>query len=552
MRPRRAVDWQVIWLRALIVLFGLLIILTGIEPVTVRPLLGAAGLLLALLGAGVLGALPAWPRTALPMSAYAGTVLELAAVTLLVGITGGPASIFYLFYVPVLILGTAGRGLMAGVMWGWLAAVGYAAASIQMSFSAESFPRAALLLLAGALIGTIEQRRAEADAEAVRGAADLTRRAQVLEQARAAVLEMGPLDLEGRARRLLEWSARLAGADRGLVAVLDLERRPMVAASLRRGAAEGEPYHHRSGDHRSGDGRPRGEALPSTGVLETVLQTGLTQSAVQARDDAGWVSVFGPDATGSAVLVPLRVEGEAVGALYLARDQVRLFSHEQLDAVGALADLASVMLRDAQRQVQAREFQLSTIIALGAALEAKDPYTRGHSQRVASNAVALAEALGLPPDEVERIRWASLLHDVGKIAIPEAILRKSGPLSESERAVVAMHPERGANILRAMPPFRPLVDDILHHQEAYDGTGYPAGLAGEAIPLGARIIHVGDTFDALISDRPYRRALSVADALAKLQDMAGTLLDPALVEVFTRLVKERPPFEVQLRLWRER
>jgi putative nucleotidyltransferase with HDIG domain len=171
---------------------------------------------------------------------------------------------------------------------------------------------------------------------------------------------------------------------------------------------------------------------------------------------------------------------------------------------------------------------------------------------VASNAVAIATELGLSSEEVERIRWASLLHDIGKIATPEAILRKPGPLTSEERSVVSRHPERGAGILREMAPFRPLADYVHYHQEAYDGTGYPEGLAGEAIPLGARIVRVADTFDAMISYRPYRRRRTVDEAMSELPGMAGAALDPTLVEVFLRVLKEKPPFDVQLQMWRER
>lgn len=238
--------------------------------------------------------------------------------------------------------------------------------------------------------------------------------------------------------------------------------------------------------------------------------------------------------------------------VYLARQDVRLYGDDELNAVTTLVDAGAVLLHDARMQAAARDFQLSSINALAAALEAKDPYTRGHSQRVASNATAIATELGLSAAEIERIRWASLLHDIGKIATPEHILHKRGPLSDDERAVMSMHPERGANILKQMAPFRPFVEYVRSHQEAYDGSGYPEGLAGDAIPMGARIIRVADTFDAIISDRPYQRGRSVEEAIEALRQLAGTELDPMLVDVFIRILKQKPPFEVQLRMWRER
>ncbi len=535
-RSQGASAWWALYVRGLAVLFGVSVLVLGTQTNPVVP--ATALLLLALLvPAGLLSAMEAGRSGGRPAASYTGTFLELLIVSFLVHETGGLSSFFYFFYVPVLIWGTAGRGLVAGVVGGWGAAFGYAAAVTMGAIpSTAMLPRAALLMLIGLLVGLMEQRRTEAMASSLRGAEELNRRAHIAAEIHATLIEMAEQNLSERARRLLHRSLRLAGAHLGLVSVLDVEGQPVVEARVDVDGAE----------------PPRGEVLPNTAVLEAVLQSGLLQSAVDASTDARWVSVFGKDATGSAVLLPLRTEGRPFGALYLARREVHLFGDEHLDAVRSLAEMASASLRDAQVHTQAREFQLSMVNTLTAALEAKDPYTRGHSQRVASNAVAIATEIGLSAEEVERIRWASLLHDIGKIGTPEAILRKRGPLTDEERAVMNVHPERGASILQEMAPFRPLVDYVRYHQEAYDGSGYPQGLAGDAIPLGARIIHIADTFDALISDRPYRRGRTVAEAMTELRAMAGSALDPPLVEVFLRILQVKPPFEVQLRLWRER
>ncbi|MDQ7857569.1 MAG: diguanylate cyclase [Armatimonadota bacterium] len=193
----------------------------------------------------------------------------------------------------------------------------------------------------------------------------------------------------------------------------------------------------------------------------------------------------------------------------------------------------------------------SSIKILTAALGARDAGTVAHCQRVASTAVAVAMEMGLAPDEVERIKLASLVHDIGKLMIPEAILQKPGTLTPAEWEVVRQHPERGAAMLQDAEPYRHLVDLILYHQESYDGTGYPDGLAGRDIPLGARIIRVADTFDAMTSDRPYRPRKTLEQAKAELREMAGRALDPNVVEALLRLLKTMAPLDVALTMRRE-
>jgi putative nucleotidyltransferase with HDIG domain len=534
--PTRPFEWWPLYVRGLAVTFGLFMLVLGPpEQMPVSPTILV--LLALLLGTGLLSVL-AQPRSERPhLASVVGTAIELAIISFIIYETGGLDSFFYFLYMPVLIWGTAGHGLVTGVMGGWGAAIGYAlAVSLRAGPSTVALPRAALLLLTGFLVGLIEQRRREAEDSAFLGARALTRQAQIAAEIRAGLLEMTPLDLPHRARALLDRCLRLAAADFGLVAVLDAAGRPVVEASR----------------HVPGGGPSPGEILPTIGALDDVLRSGLAQPVVEAHQDARWVSVFSTAAAGSAVLLPCRAEGMTLGVILLARRTVRLFGDEELHAAVALAEMGAVLLQDARMQVQAHDFQLGTVNALTAALEAKDPYTRGHSQRVASNAVAIAVELGLTAQEVDRIRWASLLHDIGKIATPEHILRKRGPLSDDERAVMNRHPDRGASILAEMEPLWPLADLVKYHQEAYDGSGYPEGLAGGAIPLGARIIRVADAFDAMISDRPYRRGRPIAEAVHQLRSVAGSLLDPMLVEIFVRVLADKPPFEVQLRMWRER
>jgi hypothetical protein len=184
--------------------------------------------------------------------------------------------------------------------------------------------------------------------------------------------------------------------------------------------------------------------------------------------------------------------------------------------------------------------------ALSGAVEAKDLYTEGHLQRVSRAAVEVGRRLGLAEHELEHLRIASALHDIGKIGIPESLLNKPAPLDQVEREAMTRHPEIGSRILECVEGLEPAAALVLHHQERWDGRtdgtfpGYPAGLAGERIPLGARIIAVVDAFDAMTTDRPYRRAMSNEAAKAELCAESGRQFDPAVVTAFLAVLDERP------------
>jgi hypothetical protein len=184
--------------------------------------------------------------------------------------------------------------------------------------------------------------------------------------------------------------------------------------------------------------------------------------------------------------------------------------------------------------------------ALTQAVEAKDAYTEGHLRRVSEYAVSVGEKLGLRGQDLETLHHASLLHDVGKLGIPEEVLRKEGPLDPQEIALMRRHPEIGARMLEKLDLLNDAAPLVLHHQERFDGMrsghhpGYPGGLAGDAIPLGARIIAVVDAFDAMTTDRPYRAALPVEEAMAVLRQERGKQFDPKVVDAFLDCLAERP------------
>jgi putative nucleotidyltransferase with HDIG domain len=200
-------------------------------------------------------------------------------------------------------------------------------------------------------------------------------------------------------------------------------------------------------------------------------------------------------------------------------------------------------LEDAEQHgEQLNGLYLSTIETLATAIDAKDDVTHGHIRRVQGAAVALAKELGISdPLLMKAIEAAALLHDTGKIAVPEHILNKPGKLTEAEYAKMKLHAPIGAEILSAIDFPYPVVPIVRHHHENWDGTGYPDGIKGEAIPIGARILSVVDCYDALTSDRPYRRAMTDAEALEILRERRGTMYDPAIVDAFMRTYKTVMP-----------
>ncbi len=175
---------------------------------------------------------------------------------------------------------------------------------------------------------------------------------------------------------------------------------------------------------------------------------------------------------------------------------------------------------------------LSTIVA-------KDKYTFGHCERVSSYAVMISEAMGLELDEIQTILYAGLLHDIGKIELPKSVLNKIGRLTSDEFELIRQHPVNSANILEPLSGINNLIDYVIHHHERYDGKGYPDGIAGEEISLGARILCVADSFDAMVSDRPYRKSMSIEDAFQELEKCSGSQFDPKIASLFIKIMRNK-------------
>jgi diguanylate cyclase (GGDEF)-like protein/putative nucleotidyltransferase with HDIG domain len=297
-----------------------------------------------------------------------------------------------------------------------------------------------------------------------------------------------------------------------------------------------------SGDEAgSAPWRARGEQEPIARVFATGQPELIGPPANRARSEGNPEAAAPPAPEGCSALAPLIVGGRISGVLHLSRDGRRPFSEQEFTIVRILAEQAAVAIRNGELRARNRDLYLAGVRALTSAVDAKDPYTRGHSERVSRLAGRLAAALGLDENTVETVALAGLLHDIGKIGVPDAILQKPGKLDEAEQAVMMRHAELGAEMLahagtEALLPLAPLVR---HHHEWFDGAGYPDGLARSDIPLGAAIIAVVDAYDTMVTDRPYRRRSSPASAIAELRRCAGSQFDPQVVETFVREVLER-------------
>jgi len=237
--------------------------------------------------------------------------------------------------------------------------------------------------------------------------------------------------------------------------------------------------------------------------------------------------------TRSVMCVPLVVHSSSIGVLeVLNKRDGSGFTEQDLECLEAVAATAAIAIENTRLQQKVEQGYKATMRSLAAAIDAKDPYTRGHSQRVVDYSVLAAVALGLSHNEVDVIEQAAILHDVGKIGIDDRILSKPDRLTTEERLIVQEHPIIGAAIVADIPFLADARELLIHHHERLDGSGYPHRLAGDDIPLGARILAVADAFDTMVTDRPYRSALPVEQAVAELRRCSGSQFDERVVEAF--------------------
>jgi putative nucleotidyltransferase with HDIG domain len=261
-----------------------------------------------------------------------------------------------------------------------------------------------------------------------------------------------------------------------------------------------------------------------------------------ARDpDRSWARIL-PDLRLAVFeyVVPITVKGITKGLVFTGpKINGEEYSSDDKDMLTFIANSAGIGMENARLLKQLQTTYVSTLKTLISVIEAKDPYTKGHTERVASYSVAVADRLRLPEAARRRITFGALLHDIGKIGVVENILHKKGQLDAGEWEVLKSHPLVGARIVDKMEFLSGTSAIVKHHHESWDGNGYPDALKGEDIPLGARIIAVADSFDAMTTNRSYRKALSIDNAIERLEAGAGTQFDPNIVRVFVRFIRRK-------------
>lgn len=349
-----------------------------------------------------------------------------------------------------------------------------------------------------------------------------TQAAQVLLEA---VQELSRLlDAEEVVNTALERALLLAGATTGSVMLLDAETRKLrIAASkgLSRGVVE------------------RTEVAEGEGIAGWVLAS-LKPVLVEDLDGRGPRSRR--HGVRSALSVPIADSDGVLGVLNVGNHEYSArFTKSHSRALEALAGATAVALRNARALEAAQDLYMDTLLALAMALETKDPYSRGGTRLTVDLASLLGKALGLNEQEELTLRIAAMLHDVGMSAAGEAVAFEARPLTTIERGMIMMHPSLAADVLRQAPALHDVVPAVYHHHERFDGSGYAFGLAGEQIPLAARILAVVDAYVAMTSARPYRAAMSHERAITELKSQSGAQFDPEVVATFIEIA-DSPSF----------
>jgi putative nucleotidyltransferase with HDIG domain len=331
---------------------------------------------------------------------------------------------------------------------------------------------------------------------------------------------------ERQVNRLCEKTAEEISRTLGAAAVTILLRDEMTGdlvtmASCNDRTIGGQHPHVKSGD----------------GLLWQVMKTG---KPLHLPGAAAAQQFAGRKIAQSGIAVPIRTKEKMLGVIYACGPiKGREFSARDQALLLAIASQAAVALDNATLFHDLENLFVGIAWSFASALDAKSPWTAGHSMRVTQFSVAIAEELGQDTDFLNSIQTCGLLHDIGKIAISEKLLNKKGPITRQERRAIAEHADQGAKILEHIDAFQPLLPGIRHHHERWDGNGFPDRLMEEDIPLMARMLAVADAYDAMTSDRPYRTRLTRADAIAEIDRCSGSQFDPQIVEAFIEVTSHK-------------
>lgn len=324
---------------------------------------------------------------------------------------------------------------------------------------------------------------------------------------------------------ILDMIIRLMNAERGFIMLLDSNTSELVPTVTRRMGADI-------------DGEDSTKI--SNSIANKVAQEGKPILTTDAQMDPRFKegqSILSYNIR-SVMCVPLMSKGVTMGVLYIDNRQASgCFSAEDLDFLQGFSNQAAIAIERTKMYEELEDSYLSSIQVLANVLDSHDPYTHGHSERVMSYSVMIAREMNLSEKQVKNIKYAALLHDIGKVGISKAIINKEGGLTEEEFMQIKSHPDAGYKIVQPIKFLHEKLAALRHHHEKYDGTGYPEGLKGDLIPLDARIIAVADTFDAITSTRSYRKARSKDFAVNEIQKNSGIQFDPRVVEAFLRLIK---------------
>jgi putative nucleotidyltransferase with HDIG domain len=242
----------------------------------------------------------------------------------------------------------------------------------------------------------------------------------------------------------------------------------------------------------------------------------------------------------SLVAVPLVSKEKIFGALgVFGVNRQRSFSGRDINLLQSVGKQAAIAIENASLYENIEQMLINTITSFASIIDAKSPWTKSHSERIADYAVAIGKKMGLDEDALETLRLGGLLHDIGKIETYDVIIDKMDKLSHDEFAHIKKHPEKGAKFLEPIKQLKNIIPVIKHHHERVDGKGYPSGLKGDKIPLPARILSVADTYDSIISDRPYRKSSEHEDAIKEIKSCSGTQFDPSVVDALIDVIKSQ-------------